>query len=125
MTESFGAYPAEQVSVPVESGPALPFSSPNAAPSLLRPPPLRIGDTVGVVAPSYAPHSGWLLRGARALHTAGYKVVLEPEIRRARLFTQHPPRKRARNLTEMCAFPEVKPAVCGTVVLRAVTDKSY
>lgn len=87
MTESLGAYPAEQVTVPVETGPALPFSSPTATPSLLRPQPLRIGDTIGVVAPSYAPHSAWLLRGARAVKEAGYKVIFEPEISRARLIS--------------------------------------
>jgi muramoyltetrapeptide carboxypeptidase len=114
MSESLGAYPAEQVSVPVESGPGLAFTSPSTAPSLLRPPPLRPGDTIGIVAPSYAPHSGWLLRGARAMKEAGYKVVLEPEISRARLFTQGEDRKRARNLTEIWSNPEVKAVVCGT-----------
>jgi muramoyltetrapeptide carboxypeptidase len=125
MSESLGAYPAEQVSVPVESGTALAFPSTPTAPSLLRPPALRPGDTIGVVAPSYAPHSGWLLRGARAMKEAGYKVILEPEISRARLFTQAEDRKRARNLTEIWTNPDVKAVVCGTGGYGAVRILPY
>ena len=35
-----------------------------------------------MVGPSYAPHSGWLQRGVKAMEEAGYNVMLEPEIER-------------------------------------------
>ena len=45
------------------------------APPLLRPAPLVKGDTIGVVAPSYAPREGWLHRGVKALERAGFGVI--------------------------------------------------
>src|SRR6266853_1926243 len=86
MTESFGAYPAEQTMAPAESAP-LPFTPAiTRPPGLIRPAPLVKGDTIGVVAPSYAAQQGWLLRGASAIEEAGYKVILCDEIGRLRLF---------------------------------------
>src|SRR5437870_3294215 len=35
---------------------------------LLRPPVLRQGDTIGIVAPSYSPREDWLHRGVKALN---------------------------------------------------------
>jgi muramoyltetrapeptide carboxypeptidase len=113
MTESLGAYPAEQSIGPIESAPSILFASP-AAPSLLRPPPLSKGDTIGVVGPSYAPHGDWLRRGVRAIEEAGYKVVLEPEIERIRRFQQDEDKKRADNLMAIWKDPEVKAVICGT-----------
>jgi muramoyltetrapeptide carboxypeptidase len=113
MTESLGAYPAEQSIGPIESAPSISFASP-AAPSLLRPPPLSKGDTIGVVGPSYAPHGGWLRRGVHAIEEAGYKVVLEPEIERVRRFQQDEDKKRAENLMAIWRDPEVKAVICGT-----------
>jgi muramoyltetrapeptide carboxypeptidase len=66
-----------------------------------------------------------LLRGARAMKEAGFKVILEPEISRARLFTQNEDRKRARNLTEIWANPDVKAVVCGTGGYGAVRILPY
>jgi muramoyltetrapeptide carboxypeptidase len=113
MTESLGAYPAEQSIGPIESAPSISFASP-AAPSLLRPPPLSKGDTIGVVGPSYAPHGDWLRRGVRAIEEAGYNVVLEPEIERVRRFQQDEDKKRAENLMAIWKDPEVKAVICGT-----------
>jgi muramoyltetrapeptide carboxypeptidase len=113
MTESLGAYPAEQSIGPIESAPSISFASP-AAPSLLRPPPLSKGDTIGVVGPSYAPHGDWLRRGVRAIEEAGYKVVLEPGIERVRRFQQDEDKKRAENLMAIWKDPEVKAVICGT-----------
>jgi muramoyltetrapeptide carboxypeptidase len=56
---------------------------------------------------------------------AGYKVILEPDISRARLFTQAEDRKRARNLTEMWSNPEVRAVVCGTGGYGAVRILPY
>jgi muramoyltetrapeptide carboxypeptidase len=114
MTESLGAYPAEQSIGPSESAPSISFISPAASPSLLRPSPLSKGDAIGVVGPSYAPHGGWLRRGVRAIEEAGYKVILEPEIERFRRFQQNEDKKRAENLMAIWRQPEVKAVICGT-----------
>lgn len=124
MSESLGAYPAEQPAS-IDTAPASSFISAATSPSLLRPPPLRKGDTIGVVAPSYAPHDGWLLRGVRTMTDAGYNVVLEPEIGRARRFQQNEDRKRAQNLIDVWANPEVKAVICGTGGYGAVRILPY
>ncbi|MDB4871910.1 MAG: ykfA [Gemmatimonadales bacterium] len=123
MTESFGAYPAEQSIGPTESAPSISFTP--AAPSLLRPSPLSRGDTIGVVGPSYAPHGGWLRRGVLAMEEAGYKVILEPEIERFRRFQQDEDKKRAENLMAIWRDPEVKAVICGTGGYGAVRILPY
>ncbi|MGH7602579.1 MAG: S66 peptidase family protein [Gemmatimonadaceae bacterium] len=125
MTESLGAYPAEQPAAAIESAPTSSFTSAATSPSLLRPPPLRKGDTIGVVAPSYAPHDGSLLRGVRTMTDAGYNVVLEPEIGRMRRFQQNEDRKRAQNLSDMWANPDVRAVICGTGGYGAVRILPY
>ena len=117
MTESFGAYPAEQPIAPIETAPSAPFhpTSPlTKAPGLLRPPPLLKGDAIGIVVPSYAPQQGWLLRGAKAMEEAGYRVILDSEIDRFRRFQKHEDERRAENLTRIWLNPEVKAVVAGT-----------
>src|SRR5829696_1985522 len=64
-------------------------SAPGAPAPLLRPPALQRGDTIGVAALSYAPRPGLLARGVQALERAGYGVVLDKEIARARLPRPH------------------------------------
>jgi hypothetical protein len=96
MTESFGAYPAEQTMAPIDTAPSAPFHPPAVrSPALLRPPPLLVGDTIGVVVPSYAPQPGWLFRGAKAMEEAGYKVILDSEIERFRRFQKREDERRA------------------------------
>ena len=115
MTESFGAYPAEQTIAPIDTAHSAPFHpSTTRPPGLLRPPPLLKGDTIGVVAPSYAPIPSWLLRGAKAMEEAGYKLILDSEIERARRFQKHEDERRAENLTKIWLNPEVKAVVSGT-----------
>ena len=125
MTESLGAYPAEQSMAPVESAPSTSFISPAASPSLLRPPPLSKGDTIGIVGPSYAPNGGWLRRGVKAMEEAGYRVILEPEIERFRRFHQAEDKKRAENLMAIWRDPEVKAVICGTGGYGAVRILPY
>jgi len=98
----------------MESAPSAPFISPAGPPPLLRPPPLVLGDTIGIVAPSYTPQAEWILRGAKAMEAAGYNVILDPEIERFRRFQQHEDRKWAENLMAMWRNPEVKAVICGT-----------
>jgi muramoyltetrapeptide carboxypeptidase len=115
MSESFGAYPAEVTEAPAVGAQSLQFHpAPVRAPVLSRPAPLVKGDTIGVVAPSYAPHQGWLLRGAKAMEDAGYKVMLCGEIDRFRRFQQHEDERRAENLMRIWLNPEVKAVVAAT-----------
>src|SRR5215217_8396530 len=83
-------------------------------PPLLRPPALMKGDTIGVVAPSYAPRPGWLQRGVKALERAGFGVVLDPEIEQMRRFERMEDERRAENFMGMWLDPRVKAVIGGT-----------
>ena len=119
MTESLGADPAEQAISPVDSGssfaynPGAPISTPRP-PGLSRPAPLVKGDTVGVVAPSYAPTPAWILRGVQMMEEAGFKVLLEAEVERERRFHQREDEQRAESLMKMWSNPEVKVVIAAT-----------
>lgn len=115
MSESFGAYPAEVTEAPAIGAQSLQFHpAPARTPVLSRPAPLVKGDTIGVVAPSYAPQQGWLLRGAKAMEDAGYKVMLCGEIDRFRRFQQREDERRAENLMRIWQNAEVKAIVAAT-----------
>ena len=75
---------------------------------LLRPPALMKGDSIGVVAPSYAPREGWLMRGVKALERAGYNVILDKEILHLRRFQRHEDERRAENFMGIWLDPRVK-----------------
>jgi muramoyltetrapeptide carboxypeptidase len=115
MTESLGAYSAEHAIAPNEGAPSLQFSSSaTRQPPLARPAPLRKGDTIGVVAPSYAPYGAWLLRGAKAMEAAGYNVILEPEVEKERRFHHREDEQRAENLMKMWSDPTIKAVIAAT-----------
>ena len=115
MSESLGAYPAEQTMASIESPPSIPFTSPSTRlPGLSRPAPLVKGDTIGVVAPSYAPQQGWLMRGVKAMEEAGFNVILEADIDRFRRFQQREDEQRAACLMAMWSNPEVKAIITAT-----------
>jgi muramoyltetrapeptide carboxypeptidase len=59
------------------------------------------------------------------MNDAGYKVILEPEISRARRFQKNEDLKRAQNLTDMWSNPEVKAVICGTGGYGAVRILPY
>jgi muramoyltetrapeptide carboxypeptidase len=82
--------------------------------ALLRPPAIVKGDTIGVVSPSYAPKSGWLQRGVRALERAGFPVLLDPEIDRPPRFTRAEDKRRADSLMGMWQNPQVKAVIAST-----------
>jgi muramoyltetrapeptide carboxypeptidase len=96
-----------------------------ALPLLLRPPVLRKGDTIGVVAPSYSPREGWLMRGVRALERAGYGVILDPELLTMRRFLRPEDERRAENFMAMWVNPEVKAVIGGTGGYGAVRMVPY
>jgi muramoyltetrapeptide carboxypeptidase len=83
-------------------------------PPLLRPPALVKGDTIGVVAPSYAPKPGWLARGVKALERAGYGIVLDDELSTTRRFQRSEDERRAENFMGMWLNPQVKAVIGGT-----------
>src|SRR5438105_9927084 len=115
MSESLGAYPAEQTLASTDGAQSHTFTS--AAPrqsGLARPAPLIKGDTIGVVAPSYAPYPAWLSRGVQAMEEAGYRILLESEVQRERRFHQREDEQRAENLMKMWSNPEVKAVIAAT-----------
>ena len=83
-------------------------------PALLRPPAVVKGDAIGVVSPSYAPKTGWLQRGVRALERAGFNVLLDPEIEKLPRFTRAEDERRAENLMGMWLDPRVKAIIAST-----------
>jgi muramoyltetrapeptide carboxypeptidase len=85
-----------------------------AVAELIRPPALCKGDTIGVVAPSYAPRPGWLSRGVKALERAGYNVVLDSELATLRRFQRAEDERRAENFMGMWLEPRVKAVIGGT-----------
>jgi muramoyltetrapeptide carboxypeptidase len=119
MTESLGAYPAETSIAQIDSASSLAFNLPAPASAqrptgLSRPAPLMKGDTIGVVAPSYAPARDWLLRGSKTMEQAGFKVILEPEVERERHFHQREDEQRAECLMKMWSNPEIKAIFAAT-----------
>jgi muramoyltetrapeptide carboxypeptidase len=94
-------------------------------PPLLRPKPLQKGDTIGVVASSYAPRSGWLARGVRALERAGYGVIVDPELATVRRYTRPEDERRAARFTEMWIDPRVDAIIGGTGGYGAVRMLPY
>ncbi|HEU4643797.1 MAG TPA: LD-carboxypeptidase, partial [Gemmatimonadaceae bacterium] len=94
-------------------------------PALLRPPALVKGDAVGVVAPSYAPRPGWLLRGVKALEHAGFQVILDPEITQGRRFKRAEDERRAENFMGVWLDPRVKAVIGGTGGYGAVRMLPY
>jgi muramoyltetrapeptide carboxypeptidase len=83
-------------------------------PPLLRPTPLQKGDTIGVVASSYAPRTRWLARGIQALERAGYGVIVDPDLTTIRRYTRPEDERRAARFTEMWLDPRVDALIGGT-----------
>jgi muramoyltetrapeptide carboxypeptidase len=94
-------------------------------PPLLRPRPLQRGDTIGVVASSYAPRSGWLARGVRALERAGYGVIVDPELSTIRKYTRPEDEQRAAAFTAMWTDPRISALIGGTGGYGAVRMLPY
>lgn len=93
-------------------GPLLEIPHPPAG--LIRPPAIARGEAIGVVAPSYSPREGQLLRGVKALERAGYEVILDPDILELRRFQRAQDERRASNFMGMWLDPRVKAVIGGT-----------
>lgn len=101
----------------------MPLQSENGGPALenllpptglIRPPAIARGEAIGVVAPSYSPREGQLMRGVKALERAGYEVILDPDILELRRFQRTQDERRASNFMGMWLDPRVKAVIGGT-----------
>jgi muramoyltetrapeptide carboxypeptidase len=97
----------------------------SAQPDLIRPPAIARGEAIGVVAPSYSPREGPLLRGVKALELAGYEVILDPDIATLRRFQRQEDERRASNFMGMWLDPRIKAVIGGTGGYGAVRMLPY
>ncbi len=80
--------------------------------SLVKPPALRLGDTVGIVAPASNVKLADLEAGCEGLRRAGYKPFYFDSILEQDLYFAGSVERRARELEEMFARDEVRAIVC-------------
>jgi muramoyltetrapeptide carboxypeptidase len=85
-----------------------------ATPKIVRvkPPALRPGDTVGVVAPASTIKRDLLEAGLDRLHGMGYRTAFLPSIFDEDLYFAGSIERRTRELEEMFVRPEVRAVVC-------------
>ena len=86
------------------------MSSPKA--SRVKPPALRPGDTVGIVAPASNVKRAELEAGSEALRGAGYRPFYFDSILEQDLYFAGSVQRRARELEEMFAREDVRAIVC-------------
>jgi muramoyltetrapeptide carboxypeptidase len=79
---------------------------------VLKPPALRDGDTVGIVAPSSAVGRDEIEAGCRRLYELGYKPFYLPSIFENDLYFAGTVERRVGELHEMYARPEVRAVLC-------------
>lgn len=79
---------------------------------LVKPPALRPGDTIGIVAPASNVKQSELEAGCEALHRAGYKPFYLDSILQRDLYFAGTATRRARELEEMFARDEVRAIIC-------------
>ena len=85
---------------------------PTSSQPLLKPPALRSGDTVGVIAPASVVDSAELERGAEALRRLGYEVAYADSIFARDGYFAGPVRRRVDELHHMFERPDVRAIVC-------------
>ncbi len=78
----------------------------------VKPPALRPGDTVGIVAPASNIKPGDLEAGCEGLRRAGYRPFYFDTIFEQELYFAGSPRRRARELEDMFAREDVRAIVC-------------
>lgn len=93
--------------------------------TLITPRAIAKGEAIGVVAPSYSPRSGPLMRGVKALERAGYEVILDPDIAQLRRFQRLEDERRASNFMGMWLDPRIKAVIGGTGGYGAVRMLPY
>src|SRR5882762_6580809 len=75
---------------------------------IVRPPSLRPGDTIGVIAPASNVKPDWLAAGEAELLRLGFKTKHLDSIFEKSLYTAGSDQRRAEELNAMFADPEVK-----------------
>jgi muramoyltetrapeptide carboxypeptidase len=85
---------------------------PTAARQLAKPPALRPGDTIGIVAPASNVKQADLETGCAALRHAGYKTCYLDSILERDLYFAGTVARRLRELEEMLERDEVRAVVC-------------
>lgn len=78
----------------------------------LKPAALRLGDTIGVVAPASNIKPAWLDAGCEALHKLGYKTIYADSIFEQDLYFAGSVERRARELEDMFVNPQVRAIIC-------------
>jgi len=79
----------------------------------IKPPALRDGDTVGIVAPASNIKRADLEAGCQALRRAGYNPVYSESILEKDLYFAGSVERRTRELSDMFARKDVRAIVCG------------
>lgn len=85
---------------------------PTAGRQLVKPPALRPGDTIGIVAPASNVKEADLEAGCAALRAAGYKTFYLDSILDRDLYFAGRPERRLRELEEMFEREEVRAILC-------------
>ena len=85
---------------------------PNPGRQLVKPPALRPGDTIGIVAPASNVKQADLEAGCAALHRAGYKTFHLDSILERDLYFAGTAGRRMRELEEMFDRDEVRAILC-------------
>ena len=84
----------------------------SSMPSRIKPPALRPGDTVGIVAPASNIHRDALEAGCQALRSLGYRPFYLDSIFEKDVYFAGSANRRARELEEMFVRDEVRAIVC-------------
>jgi muramoyltetrapeptide carboxypeptidase len=79
---------------------------------ILKPPPLRRGDTIGIVAPASNVKREDLELGIARLQALGYRVVLGESVYEQDLYFAGSPQARVRDLHGMFQQPDVRAILC-------------
>jgi len=88
------------------------MSLPSSTSSRIKPPALRLGDTIGIVAPASNIKRADLDRGCEALRRAGYRPFYFDSILEQDLYFAGPVERRVRELEEMFIRDDVRAIVC-------------
>lgn len=85
---------------------------PSPSASRIKPPALRPGDTIGIIAPASNIKAEQLQAGCEALRKGGYKPFYFDSILEQELYFAGTPERRARELEEMFARDDVRAIIC-------------
>lgn len=84
-----------------------------SASCVLKPPRLKKGDTVGIIAPaSSLPHQEYLTRGVQFWRNQGYRVQLSNNIEQVNAYLAGSDVERLADVHQMFRDPEIKALIC-------------